>query len=68
LVIEHPSLEFELLPTLKEKTRLTTIAILGGTGKEGSGLALRWAKAGYHVIIGSRSEERAAQAASQINA
>jgi NADPH-dependent F420 reductase len=40
---------------------------LGGTGKEGSGLALRWAKAGYHIIIGSRSLERAQQAAAEIN-
>jgi len=47
---------------------LTTISILGGTGKEGSGLALRWAKAGHHIIIGSRSAERAAQAAAEINA
>ena len=46
---------------------LTTIAILGGTGKEGSGLALRWAKAGHHIIIGSRSLERAQQAAAEIN-
>ncbi len=38
-----------------------TIAILGGTGKEGRGLAYRWAKAGYPVIIGSRSPERAQQ-------
>jgi NADPH-dependent F420 reductase len=45
-----------------------TIAILGGTGKEGSGLALRWAKAGYHIIIGSRSAERALLAAAEINA
>jgi hypothetical protein len=44
-----------------------TIAILGGTGKEGTGLALRWAKAGYPVIIGSRTAERAAQAAADIN-
>jgi len=46
---------------------ITTISILGGTGKEGSGLALRWAKAGYHIIIGSRSLERAQQAAAEIN-
>jgi NADPH-dependent F420 reductase len=46
---------------------LTSIAILGGTGNEGRGLALRWAKAGYHVIIGSRSLERAQQAAAEIN-
>ena len=47
---------------------MTTISILGGTGKEGSGLALRWAKAGHTVIIGSRSAERARQAAAEINA
>jgi 8-hydroxy-5-deazaflavin:NADPH oxidoreductase len=36
-----------------------TIAVLGGTGQEGKGLALRWAHAGYPVIIGSRDAERA---------
>ncbi|MGE0741201.1 MAG: NADPH-dependent F420 reductase [Hyphomonadaceae bacterium] len=45
-----------------------TIAVLGGAGKEGSGLALRWANVGYPVIIGSRAAERAAQAADEINA
>ena len=35
------------------------VAILGGTGKEGTGLALRWARAGHHVLIGSRNAERA---------
>ena len=43
------------------------IAVLGGTGSEGWGLALRWAKAGYPVIIGSRTTERAAEAAAAIN-
>lgn len=43
------------------------IAILGGAGKQGSGLALRWANAGYPVILGSRSPERAAEAASDLN-
>ena len=38
---------------------LVTIAIIGGTGKEGKGLAYRWARAGYRVLIGSRSEDRA---------
>ena len=37
----------------------TTIAVLGGTGKEGSALALRWALNGYQVIIGSRNAEKA---------
>jgi 8-hydroxy-5-deazaflavin:NADPH oxidoreductase len=35
------------------------IAILGGTGKEGAGLAMRWAKVGHSIIIGSRDAERA---------
>jgi 8-hydroxy-5-deazaflavin:NADPH oxidoreductase len=44
------------------------IAVLGGTGQEGSGLALRWAHAGHPVVIGSRSRDRAAEAAAAINA
>jgi NADPH-dependent F420 reductase len=43
------------------------IAVLGGTGQEGSGLALRWAHAGHPVVIGSRSRERALDTASRIN-
>jgi len=39
------------------------IAILGGTGDIGEGLALRWAMAGHEIIIGSRKEERAKEAA-----
>ncbi|GAG44476.1 unnamed protein product, partial [marine sediment metagenome] len=42
------------------------IAILGGTGDQGLGLALRFAKAGRPVVIGSRVEERAVVAAEQI--
>ena len=45
---------------------LLTIAILGGTGKEGKGLAFRWAKAGYHVTIGSRDEIKAKAVASEV--
>jgi NADPH-dependent F420 reductase len=44
------------------------IAILGGTGRQGSGLALRWANAGYAVIIGSRQAEKAENAAAELNA
>ncbi len=44
-----------------------TLAILGGTGKEGPGLAKRWAAAGYPVIIGSRQLEKAEQTAREIN-
>ena len=45
---------------------MVTIAVLGGTGKEGKGLAYRWAKAGYRVLIGSRSSEKAVTTASEI--
>jgi hypothetical protein len=45
-----------------------TIAILGGTGEQGPGLALRWALAGEEVIIGSRSQERAEKVAAELNA
>lgn len=43
------------------------IAILGGTGKEGTGLALRWAAAGYIILIGSRQVEKAKVIADNIN-
>lgn len=46
---------------------LLTIAVLGGTGKEGKGLAYRWAKAGYQVLIGSRTPEKAADTAKDLN-
>jgi NADPH-dependent F420 reductase len=49
-----------------DESLLLAIAILGGTGKEGKGLAYRWAKAGYRVLIGSRSSEKAVTAASEI--
>jgi len=42
------------------------IAILGGTGKEGKGLAYRWAKAGYQIVIGSRNKEKADAAVSEL--
>lgn len=42
------------------------IAIVGGTGKEGFGLTLRWARAGETVIIGSRDAKRAQDAADKI--
>ncbi len=47
---------------------LLTIAVVGGTGKEGSGLAMRWAHSGYRVIIGSRDGQRAQQKAEELNA
>jgi 8-hydroxy-5-deazaflavin:NADPH oxidoreductase len=45
---------------------MMSIAVLGGTGKEGKGLAYRWAKVGYQVLIGSRTPEKAVAAAAEI--
>mgnify|MGYP003774376613 CR=1 FL=1 len=45
---------------------IKNIGILGGTGKEGKGLAFRWSKAGYSIIIGSRTIEKAVAAAKEI--
>ncbi len=42
------------------------IAILGGTGKEGAGLATRWALVGHSIIIGSRDRERAKTKATEL--
>lgn len=43
------------------------IAILGGTGEQGPGLALRWALAGEKVIIGSRKKEKGERVAAELN-
>ena len=47
---------------------MSAVAIIGGTGPEGSGLALRWARAGQHVIIGSRDAARAHSTAEALRA
>ncbi len=47
---------------------IKTIAILGGTGPAGMGLALRWARAGETIILGSREAQRAQEAAEKIKA
>ena len=43
------------------------IGILGGSGKEGSGLAFRWALKGHDVVIGSRSADKAVAVAAELN-
>jgi len=43
-----------------------TIAILGGTGDLGTGLAIRWSKAGHRIVIGSRTLEKARNAVSNL--
>ena len=49
------------------KSQHKHIAILGGTGALGSGLALRWAQAGHHVTLGSRDSERATEVAAKLS-
>ena len=44
------------------------IAVIGGTGPQGRGLAYRWAKHGHRVVIGSRSADRAKEKAEEIAA
>lgn len=44
------------------------IGVVGGTGKEGRGMALRWARAGHEVFIGSRDAERASATATELSA
>jgi len=44
------------------------IGIIGGTGKEGRGMALRWAHKGHEVCIGSRQAERAVECAAELAA
>jgi NADPH-dependent F420 reductase len=51
----------------RKQTKKPVIAILGGTGKEGPGLAMRWAHAGYRIIIGSRQAEKAQATAEELN-
>lgn len=44
------------------------IGLIGGTGREGRGLALRWAKAGHSVAIGSRDADKAKAKAEELSA
>ena len=45
-----------------------TIAVVGGTGELGSALAKRWAAAGYPIVLGSRSKQKAQAVAQEMNA
>ena len=44
------------------------IGIVGGTGKEGAGLGMRWAQAGHEIVIGSRDPMRAQAKAAELSA
>lgn len=52
---------------MDENTISKKIAIIGGTGKEGKGLAYRWGKAGFRVIIGSRDPIKGEEIAKELN-
>jgi NADPH-dependent F420 reductase len=45
---------------------MNTVAVIGGTGFQGKGLGYRFSKAGHEVILGSRSEDRAGEAAAAL--
>ena len=53
---------------MSEGDKTPLVAVLGGSGDLGGGLALRWAMAGYRVIIGSRTQDKADVAAAELNA
>ena len=52
---------------MAEQTGGETIAILGGTGDLGTGLAIRWSKAGHKIVIGSRTLEKAQNAVDNLH-
>ena len=52
---------------MSERRIILTLGLIGGTGPEGKGLAYRWARAGYNVVIGSRSMDKAEEAARDLN-
>ncbi|MDF9715052.1 NADPH-dependent F420 reductase [Nocardioides sp. ChNu-153] len=54
--------------SIPESLEGTTIAVLGGTGPQGRGLARRFAAAGLSVVLGSRTEEKGAAAAAELAA
>jgi 8-hydroxy-5-deazaflavin:NADPH oxidoreductase len=57
-----------LAPMAESSSSTEPIPIVGGTGALGAGLAVRWARAGVPVVIGSRSAERAQEAAERLRA
>ena len=51
---------------MSDQRENNVIAVIGGTGPMGMGLAYRWARGGYSVIIGSRTHDRAVSAAAEL--
>lgn len=52
--------------TKVKESPVREIAIIGGTGEQGFGLALRWAQAGERILIGSRDKDKAERAAQKL--
>ncbi|MBI3436262.1 MAG: NADPH-dependent F420 reductase [Proteobacteria bacterium] len=52
---------------MQETPKLPIVAVIGGTGELGSGLVRLWSKAGYPIVIGSRSREKAEAAARDVH-
>ena len=52
---------------MQQISTVKTISIIGGTGALGTGLARRWARAGYRVVIGSRKAQKAVDSAAALN-
>lgn len=52
----------------EQEVAVKSIGIIGGTGKEGKGLAYRWLRRGFRVLIGSRQAEKAQAAAAELKA
>src|SRR5690625_2857165 len=63
----HDDYSWSIAMTDRSASR-PVLAILGGTGDLGTGLARRWAQAGYTVVIGSRTADRAETAAQELAA
>ena len=56
------------VPIISEGKRVAThtIAVIGGTGPQGRGLAYRWARHDHTVVVGSRSADRAEATAAEV--
>src|SRR5689334_5979534 len=66
MTCERRSCRMSLSESLPASLAATTVAVLGGTGPQGRGLARRFAAAGLPVVIGSRSADRAEETAKEL--
>ena len=66
LSMVHSNVGANVGPDISANVNAKGIAVIGGTGRQGYGLALRWAKAGGRIIIGSRERSKARAAADRV--